>query len=91
MKFWLQEQARAGNWVDRMGTDDIHSAVSQLRYSEVTYPNDQFRVVMRDDKVVFPHSYPTKTELADLMAAEDFSDTLQAAEWLLDNFEVKRK
>jgi len=50
MKYWLQTQAPAGNWVDSLGTDDLESALSHSDYLQDS--GKKTRIVTRVDKVV---------------------------------------
>lgn len=50
MKYWLQTQAPAGNWVDSLGTDDLESALSHSDYLQDR--GEKTRIVTRVDTPV---------------------------------------
>ncbi len=50
MKYWTQEQAPNGGWVDRLGTNNLEVAKDYARYLQEM--GTMARVVERDDKVI---------------------------------------
>ena len=55
MRFWLQEKAPAGNYVDILGmakgTTETQAVTALLRWRE-HFPNRVFRLVTRKDTVI---------------------------------------
>ena len=49
--FWVQTQARAGNWVDSLGTSDLESAKNSRLYEEQE-GGRKARVVRKQYRVV---------------------------------------
>lgn len=50
MKYWVQTQAPAGNWVDSIGTNDLKAAKAHARYLHSI--GETARVISREDTVV---------------------------------------
>lgn len=50
MKYWVQNQAPSGNWVDSLGTDDLNIAVGHRDYNNTK--GEISRIVCREDTVV---------------------------------------
>lgn len=51
MKYYLQTQAPAGNWVDNLGSDDIESLKGHASWLHEV-KGQQVRIVERNDVVV---------------------------------------
>lgn len=89
-KYWIQQRAPAGNWVDRLGADDLTTVVSHFNWCRDNFP-EEHRVIERTDVVVPFHKIPSKADLSHEMAVEGFANTDDAAAWLMNNFEIRRK
>jgi hypothetical protein len=89
-KYWLQQRAPAGNWVDRMGSDDLAAVVSHYTWCRDNFLAEH-RVVERTDVEIPITMFPTKEALSHELAVKGFADTDDAAAWLVDNFEIRRK
>lgn len=52
--YYVQSQARAGNWVDELGVQEhnYNDAVNYMRYLKEKMPEGNFRIVKRTDEVV---------------------------------------
>jgi hypothetical protein len=58
MRYWVQTQAPAGNWVDNMGTDNLFGgagALSMAAYLQTT-KGCTVRIVERVDTQVWPRA-----------------------------------
>lgn len=51
MRYWLQVQSAAGNWVDSLGTDSLDSAVEHGKF--LRERGETVRVVFRVDTVIW--------------------------------------
>ncbi len=47
-KFWLQQKAPAGNWVDNMGSDKLSGLISHKKFLEQVV-GGEYRIVQRED------------------------------------------
>lgn len=52
MKYWIQVQAPAGNWVDVLGTDDLNAAAKYAMWQQNHGPV-KARVIERKDEVLY--------------------------------------